>query len=113
MSRTATRDATDDLRHMRRALELAERGRGRTAPNPAVGAVLVGAGGVVGAGWHRSLGSDHAEAMALERAGKLACGATLYVTLEPCAHWGRTPPCADALVEAGIARCVAGLRDPD
>jgi len=98
---------------MRRALELAERGRGHTAPNPVVGAVLVRDARVVGEGWHKALGAEHAETMALRKAGRLARGATLYVTLEPCAHWGRTPPCADALVEAGIRRCVAALRDPD
>ncbi len=102
-----------DRRFMRRALTLAERGRGRTAPNPVVGAVLVKAGKVVGEGWHRQLGGAHAEVEALERAGRRARGATLYVTLEPCAHWGRTPPCADALIAAGIARCVVALRDPD
>ena len=78
---------------MRRALLLAERGRGHTAPNPVVGAVLVRAGRVVGEGWHRAIGRDHAEVEALAHAGRSARGATLYVTLEPCAHWGRTPPC--------------------
>lgn len=102
-----------DRRFMRRALTLAERGRGSTAPNPVVGAVLVKQGRVVGEGWHRVLGGPHAEVEALERAGRRARGATLYVTLEPCAHWGRTPPCADALIAAGIARCVVALRDPD
>ncbi len=98
---------------MRRALRLAERGRGRTAPNPIVGAVLVHGGRVVGEGWHRALGRGHAEVEALRAAGRAARGATLFVTLEPCAHWGRTPPCTDALVEAGIARCVVATRDPD
>ena len=98
---------------MRRALLLAERGRGRTAPNPVVGAVIVRRGEVVGEGWHRAIGRDHAEVEALARAGRQARGATLYVTLEPCAHWGRTPPCADALIAAGIARCVVAIRDPD
>jgi diaminohydroxyphosphoribosylaminopyrimidine deaminase/5-amino-6-(5-phosphoribosylamino)uracil reductase len=101
------------VRHMRRALRLAERGRGHTAPNPIVGAVLVRNGRVIGEGWHRAIGSHHAEVEALRRAGPAARGSTLYVTLEPCAHWGRTPPCADALREAGIARCVVALRDPD
>jgi len=78
-----------------------------------VGAVLVRAGRVVGEGWHRALGRDHAEVEALARAGRRARGATLYVTLEPCAHWGRTPPCADALISAGVARCVVATRDPD
>jgi diaminohydroxyphosphoribosylaminopyrimidine deaminase/5-amino-6-(5-phosphoribosylamino)uracil reductase len=102
-----------DAAHMRRALLLAERGRGRTAPNPVVGAVLVRAGRVVGEGWHRAAGRAHAEVEALSRAGARARGATLYVTLEPCAHWGRTPPCTDALIAAGIARCVVAFRDPD
>ena len=108
-----SRSTRDAARHMRRALELAERGRGHTAPNPIVGAVLVRNGRVVGEGWHRAIGRHHAEVEALTRAGRAARGATLYVTLEPCAHWGRTPPCADALLAAGIARCVVALRDPD
>ena len=98
---------------MRRALSLAERGRGRTAPNPIVGALVVRDGRVVGEGWHRAVGRDHAEIEALRRAGRLARGATMVVTLEPCTHWGRTPPCAEALIEAGIARCVVAQRDPD
>jgi diaminohydroxyphosphoribosylaminopyrimidine deaminase/5-amino-6-(5-phosphoribosylamino)uracil reductase len=106
-----TRHETDE-RHMRRALRLAERGRGRVNPNPIVGAVLVKGGRVVGEGWHPALGEPHAEAMALERAGRAARGATLYVTLEPCAHFGRTPPCAQALIAAGIRRCVVALKDP-
>ncbi len=96
-----------------RALELAERGRGTTAPNPVVGAVLVKDGQVVGEGWHERAGGPHAEVVALEAAGERARGATLYVTLEPCAHHGRTPPCADALVEAGVARVVAAVGDPN
>jgi diaminohydroxyphosphoribosylaminopyrimidine deaminase / 5-amino-6-(5-phosphoribosylamino)uracil reductase len=107
-----TRRHDIDVRHMRRALRLAERGRGRTSPNPVVGAVLVKGGRVVGEGWHHALGADHAEVVALERAGRLARGATLYVTLEPCAHTGRTPPCVDALIAAGVRRCVAAIRDP-
>ncbi len=97
---------------MRRALALAERGRGRTRPNPIVGAVVVRAGRVVGEGWHTGAGRPHAEAVALERAGRRARGATLYVTLEPCAHVGRTPPCVDAILTAGIRRCVVAMRDP-
>ena len=97
---------------MRRALRLAERGRGRTRPNPIVGAVVVRAGRIVGQGWHRAAGEPHAEVMALRRAGGRARGATLYVTLEPCAHVGRTPPCVDAIVAAGIRRCVVAIRDP-
>lgn len=97
---------------MKRALRLAERGRGHVSPNPVVGAVVVRQGHVVGEGWHRALGQAHAEAVAIERAGRHARGATLYVTLEPCAHVGRTPPCVDAILEAGIQRCVIATRDP-
>jgi diaminohydroxyphosphoribosylaminopyrimidine deaminase/5-amino-6-(5-phosphoribosylamino)uracil reductase len=97
---------------MRRALRLAERGRGHTSPNPVVGAVVVRGGRVVGEGWHRALGMPHAEAEALARAGGRARGATLYVTLEPCAHHGRTPPCVDAMIAAGIRRCVVATGDP-
>ena len=100
-------------RFMRRALQLAERGRGRVNPNPVVGAVVVQGGRVVGEGWHAALGEAHAEARALEQAGRRARGATMVVTLEPCAHTGRTPPCVDALIAAGIRRCVVGLRDPN
>jgi diaminohydroxyphosphoribosylaminopyrimidine deaminase / 5-amino-6-(5-phosphoribosylamino)uracil reductase len=95
------------------ALELAERGRGTTAPNPVVGAVVVAGGTVVGEGWHERKGGPHAEVMALERAGDRSRGGTLYVTLEPCAHHGATPPCADAVIEAGIARVVAAVGDPN
>ena len=100
-----------DSNFMNRALRLAERGRGSTSPNPIVGAVVVKRGRVVGEGWHRALGRDHAEVEALRRAGRAARGATLYVTLEPCTHWGRTPPCTDAILAAGVARCVVATRD--
>ena len=99
--------------HLERALELAERGRGTTHPNPVVGAVVVCEGEVVGEGWHERAGGPHAEVVALEAAGERARGATLYVTLEPCAHHGRTPPCADAVVEAGIARVLCACSDPN
>jgi diaminohydroxyphosphoribosylaminopyrimidine deaminase / 5-amino-6-(5-phosphoribosylamino)uracil reductase len=102
----------DETRFMRRALALAERGRGRTRPNPVVGAVVVRAGRVVGSGWHERAGAEHAEVVALREAGPRARGATLYCTLEPCAHHGRTPPCTDAIVRAGIRRCVVAQRDP-
>jgi diaminohydroxyphosphoribosylaminopyrimidine deaminase/5-amino-6-(5-phosphoribosylamino)uracil reductase len=99
---------------MHAALALAGRGLGRVWPNPAVGCVLVGAqGSVVGRGWTQPGGRPHAETEALGRAGGAAKGATAYVTLEPCAHHGQTPPCADALVEAGVARVVAATEDPD
>ena len=98
---------------LERALELAERGRGTTAPNPVVGAVLVRDGEVVGEGWHERPGGLHAEVVALEAAGGRARGATLYVTLEPCAHHGRTRPCVDAVVSAGVACVVAAVGDPD
>ena len=98
---------------MRAALVLARRGLGQVAPNPAVGCILVKADRVIGRGWTQPGGRPHAEAEALRHAGAAAKGVTAYVTLEPCAHQGRTPPCADALVEAGIARCVVALGDPD
>ena len=99
--------------HLERALELAERGRGTTHPNPVVGAVLVQDGEVVGEGWHERPGGPHAEIAALQAAGERAHGATLFVSLEPCAHHGRTPPCADALVEAGVGRVLCAAADPD
>jgi diaminohydroxyphosphoribosylaminopyrimidine deaminase/5-amino-6-(5-phosphoribosylamino)uracil reductase len=95
------------------ALGLARRGLGRTAPNPSVGCVLVKDDAIVGWGWTQPGGRPHAETEALARAGKRAFGATAYVTLEPCAHWGKTAPCCDALIAAGVARVVAALRDPD
>src|SRR3954471_1758020 len=96
---------------MRRALELAERGRGAVEPNPLVGAVLVRDGEVVGEGWHQKYGEAHAEVNALRAAGERARGATLYVTLEPCCHHGKTPPCTDALRQAGVGRIFAALED--
>lgn len=112
----ATVATTDqDRRHMRRALALAERGRGSVSPNPLVGAVIVRDGNVIGEGWHARLGDVHAEVAAIrdaaERESSVA-GATLYVTLEPCAHQGRQPPCSEAIVAAGIARVVIGSEDP-
>ena len=98
---------------LERALELAERGRGTTHPNPVVGAVVVRDGEVVGEGWHARAGGPHAEVVALEEAGECARGATLYVTMEPCAHHGRTPPCVDRVIEAGVAKVVAGSLDPN
>lgn len=98
---------------MAAALALAARGHGNTSPNPGVGCILVRDGRVVGRGWTQPGGRPHAEAVALGAAGELARGATAYVTLEPCAHHGQTPPCAVALVEAGVSRVVVGARDPD
>ena len=103
----------DDTLFMRRALRLAARAAGRTSPNPMVGAVVVRADNVVGAGYHHAAGEPHAEVNALAQAGAAARGATLYTTLEPCAHHGRTPPCVDAIVGAGVRRVVAAMRDPD
>src|ERR1700741_4101618 len=103
----------DDLGHMRAALALAARGLGRTWTHPAVGCVLVRDGIVVGRGWTQPGGRPHAETEALGRAGEAARGATAYVSLEPCAHTGKTPPCADALIAAGVARVVAAVEDPD
>ena len=97
---------------LERALELAERGRGTTQPNPVVGAVLVRDGEVVGEGWHERKGEAHAEVNAIAAAGDRARGATLYVTLEPCTHVGATPPCAQAVIDAGVAKVVVGTRDP-
>ena len=105
--------SADDSAFLEQALALAERGRGTTHPNPIVGAVVVYEGEVVGEGWHERRGEAHAEAIALEAAGEQALGATVYVTLEPCSHHGTTPPCADALVEAGVTRVVAGQLDPN
>ncbi|HEY0327549.1 MAG TPA: bifunctional diaminohydroxyphosphoribosylaminopyrimidine deaminase/5-amino-6-(5-phosphoribosylamino)uracil reductase RibD [Rhodopseudomonas sp.] len=102
-----------DLRFMKLALMLGRRGLGRTAPNPAVGAVIVNDGLIVGRGWTQPGGRPHAEVEALGRAGAAARGATLYVTLEPCSHHGKTPPCADALIAAGIARVVSAIEDPN
>jgi diaminohydroxyphosphoribosylaminopyrimidine deaminase/5-amino-6-(5-phosphoribosylamino)uracil reductase len=100
--------------HFERALELAERGRGKTGDHPLVGALIVREDGeVAGEGWYEYDGVQHAETIALEQAGEAARGATLYVTLEPCSHTGRTPPCADAVVAAGLARVVVGARDPN
>src|SRR5437870_1698334 len=97
---------------MSRALDLAEKGRGYVEPNPLVGAVVVLADRVVGEGWHKRFGEAHAEVNALAQAGESACSATLYVTLEPCCHQGKTPPCTDAITRAGIQRVVAAMTDP-
>src|SRR5574337_1718816 len=103
----------DDVRFMRRALVLATQGRGRTSPNPMVGAVAVHHDRIIGEGFHARAGEPHAEVIALEHAGALARGADLYVTLEPCCHHGRTPPCTDRLIRAGIRRVVIPTLDPN
>jgi len=107
---------SDDETFMRIALGCAARGRGQVEPNPMVGAVLVRQGAEIARGWHRRFGQAHAEVAALAAArssGALVCGATMYVTLEPCTHHGKTPPCVDALIEAGLARVVVAMEDPD
>ncbi len=109
----ATPSEGDDLHHMRAALGLARRGLGNVWPNPAVGCILVRERRIVGRGWTQSGGRPHAESEAIARAGAAARGATAYVSLEPCSHHGKTPPCAEALVAAGIARAVVAVEDPD
>jgi diaminohydroxyphosphoribosylaminopyrimidine deaminase/5-amino-6-(5-phosphoribosylamino)uracil reductase len=103
----------EDEQWMRRALRLAEKGRGRTSPNPMVGAILVKGSKVVGDGYHAKAGEAHAEIVALQRAGEEARGATLYLNLEPCTHYGKTPPCAPRVVEEGVKRVVIGMEDPN
>ncbi len=103
-----------DEKYMRMALRLAEKARGRTSPNPMVGAVVVKNGKVVSRGYHRKAGEPHAEAIALAKAGKAAKGATLYVTLEPCSHTNkRTPPCTPLVVQSGVKRVVVAMIDPE
>jgi diaminohydroxyphosphoribosylaminopyrimidine deaminase/5-amino-6-(5-phosphoribosylamino)uracil reductase len=104
---------TEDIKYMKRALTLAKKGVGSTSPNPAVGCVIVKNGAIIGEGWHKRAGGPHAEIFALEMAGEEARGADVYVTLEPCCHTGKTPPCCDALIEAGVKRVVVGMSDPN
>lgn len=108
-----TKAKAADIRFMQLALALGRRGLGTTAPNPAVGAIIVKDGTIVGRGWTQPGGRPHAEVEALRRAGDAARGATLYVTLEPCSHFGKSPPCADAVIAAGIARVVSAVEDPN
>src|SRR4029079_18406346 len=110
---TAPADLAHDHRFMQLALSLRRRGLGRTWPNPAVGAVIVKDGVIIGRGWTQPGGRPHAETVALAHAGDAARGATLYVTLEPRSHHGKTPPCADAIIAAGVARVVSALEDPN
>ena len=102
-----------DAQYLSQALELAGQGRARTSPNPMVGAILVNNGNIVGRGFHVYQTKDHAEIAALREAGDLARGATLYINLEPCSHQGRTGPCAEALISAGVKRVVAAMQDPN
>ncbi len=102
-----------DLDYLEMAYGLAEKGRGRTSPNPCVGAVIVKGGRIVGYGYHEEAGKPHAEIIALARAGRKAKGATIYLTLEPCVHWGRTPPCIQTLIRAGLKRAVISAVDPN
>ena len=103
---------TDEI-FMREALRIARNAEGRTSPNPLVGAVIVKDGKIIAEGWHRKAGTPHAEIHALNMAGELAKNSTLYVTLEPCSHFGRTPPCAQAIVNAGIKKVFAAMSDPN
>jgi diaminohydroxyphosphoribosylaminopyrimidine deaminase/5-amino-6-(5-phosphoribosylamino)uracil reductase len=103
----------DDEKWMKRALQHAEKGRGKTSPNPMVGAILVKEGKVMGEGYHVKAGGDHAEIIAIKQAGDEARGATLYINLEPCTHYGKTPPCAPAVIRAGVKRVVIGMADPN
>lgn len=103
----------DAVKYMKRALTLANKGVGKTSPNPAVGCVIVKNGTIVGEGWHRKAGGPHAEIHALEMAGIAARGSDVYVTLEPCCHTGKTPPCSEALIKAGVQRVIAGMSDPN
>jgi len=98
---------------MLQAIELAAKGRGRTSPNPMVGAVLVRDGYILAEGYHRRAGGPHAEVEALRKAGLSARGATLYINLEPCCHWGRTPPCTQAIIDAGVAQVFMAMLDPN
>ncbi|MBS3967556.1 MAG: bifunctional diaminohydroxyphosphoribosylaminopyrimidine deaminase/5-amino-6-(5-phosphoribosylamino)uracil reductase RibD [Truepera sp.] len=112
MTLTTQQVTAQDAQYLRRALELAEQGRGRTSPNPLVGCIVVREGVVLGEGWHERAGGAHAEVRALQQAGD-ARGATVYVTMEPCAHQGRTPPCSEALIAAGVSRVVFAANDPN
>src|SRR5882757_2529187 len=113
MAQKSRESKAADQRFMQLALTLGRRGQGRTWPNPAVGAVVVRDGVIIGRGWTQPGGRPHAEPEALKRAGEAARGATLYVTLEPCSHVGKSPPCADAIIAAGISRVVAAIEDPN
>ena len=100
-------------KYIEMALKLAEKGKGKTSPNPMVGCLIVKRNAIVGKGFHKKAGEDHAEIIALKEAGKKANNATMYVTLEPCSHWGKTPPCTESIVEAGIREVIIGMKDPN
>lgn len=103
----------NDKEYMKRAISLAILGEGKVNPNPLVGAVVVKNGKIVGEGWHKKYGDSHAEVYALDMAGKEAEGASIYVTLEPCSHYGKTPPCAKKIVDSGIKKCFVSVLDPN
>ena len=100
-------------KYMDLALKLAEKGRGLTSPNPMVGCIIVKRGRIVGKGYHRKAGAEHAEMLAIQDAGKKAMNSTMYINLEPCSHWGRTPPCTEKIVEAGVREVIVGMKDPN
>src|SRR3989338_8905868 len=100
-------------KYMELALKLAEKGSGKTSPNPMVGCLIVKRGKIVGKGWHKKAGFNHAEINAIEDAGNKTKDATMYSTLEPCSHWGKTPPCTERIVESGIREVVIGMKDPN
>ena len=100
-------------KYMDLAIKLAEKGRGLTSPNPMVGCIIVKRGRIVGKGWHKKAGTEHAEILAIQDAGKKAINSTMYVNLEPCSHWGRTPPCTERIVEAGVREVIIGTEDPN
>src|SRR3989344_2206513 len=100
-------------KYMELTLKLAERGKGLTSPNPMVGCIIVKRGRIVGKGWHKKAGTEHAEVLAIQDAGKKASNSTMYVNLEPCSHWGRTPPCTEKILEAGIHEVIIGVNDPN
>ncbi len=99
--------------HMEKALKLAERGEGKVNPNPKVGAIVVKNNKIIGEGYHKYFGGPHAEVYALREAGEKAKGATIYVTLEPCSHYGKTPPCAESIVKMGISKAIIAMKDPN
>src|SRR3989338_4176964 len=103
----------DDERYMNQALALAEKGRSTVSPNPMVGCIIVKNGRIVGIGYHQKAGGPHSEVISLRRAGEKAKGATMYVTLEPCSHFGKTPPCSKAIIKAGIREVIIAQKDPN